>query len=149
VNVLRSEVEEVNLLRSEVKVLRAALDADQRLRYTLFRANTLADFIRKANEKKCSGRKLSASGGQPGPSFPTAQRLQRTAASITEKDLMGWGLDIKYKALLQKTDEVCTIKTCCGNVLTVFNGLGDEREKYLRPRDLGGFRYFVVIATVH
>ena len=99
VNVLRSEV---NVLRSEVEVLRAALYADQRRRYTLFRANTLADFIRKANEKKCSGRKSSASGGQPGPSFPTAQRLQRTAASITEKDLMGWGLDIKYKALLQK-----------------------------------------------
>jgi len=55
--------------KAEIDVLRTALYANQRRRYTLFRANTLADFIRKVNEKKGSGRKTSTSGASLGLLF--------------------------------------------------------------------------------
>jgi hypothetical protein len=123
--VLPSEREKISVHIPEVWTdIRTRLDAleeesriEKMRRYKLFAANTLADFIGKANSLKGKLTGLTVPVGEgSGKGFVSSDRLRQAAANISEKDLKNWGLDVgKYKKVLGKTEQVCL--TPCSTIL--------------------------------
>jgi hypothetical protein len=106
----RIQKEESRILKEESRILKEESRVEKMRRYKLFAANTLADFIRKANSlkgtKKLTGLTVPVGEGS-GKGFATSDRLRQAAANISEKDLKNWGLDAKkYKRVLGKTEQV-------------------------------------------
>jgi uncharacterized Fe-S center protein len=92
-------------IRTRLHALEEESRIEKMRRYKLFAANTLVDFIEKANSlkgtKKLTGLTVHVGEGS-GKGFVSSDRLRQAAANISEKDLKKWGLDVgKYKKLLR------------------------------------------------